>query len=125
MVVFTVDEIIEKLRGYVRVDDISEVPLNTHIRYFVKNPDGDLGLGTTNVDSQAQVNPARGDQSFRLGGFLVDKQNPNKYIILTNGKNSWTVQVNTATFFKKMNREEEIDFINRQYQKILNEKYHQ
>lgn len=104
MVMLPVNEIIEKLQGYERVDNISMVPLNTHIRYFVKMPNG--------------------GQSFRFGGFLIDKQNPEKYIILTNGKESWSVQTNTSILFKKMNRDEEIYFIHRQYQKILNEKYH-
>lgn len=98
----TNDEIAEKLQGYEKVDDITEVPLNTHMRYFKKESDG--------------------TQSFKTGGFLLDKQNADKYVRLGNGKNSWSVQVKTATFFKKMSHKDEISAIHKQYQKKLDEK---
>ncbi len=77
----TADEIASKLQGYEKVDDIAEVPLNTHIRYFTTDKDG--------------------SQNFKMGGFLVNKQNPDKYIRLSNGKLSWSVQVADAVFLKK------------------------
>jgi hypothetical protein len=96
------DEITKKLQGYEKVDDISEVPLNTHIRYFKMNPDG--------------------SQVFRTGGFLHNKQNAEKYIMLSNGKNSWSVQVADAIFFKKMSHKDENDAIHASYKKKLDEK---
>ena len=98
----TADEIAEKLQGYERVDDISEVPLNTHIRYFTTNKDG--------------------TQSFRTGGFLFNKQNAEKYIMLSNGKSVWSVQVKGAVFFKKMTHQDEIAALHSLYKKKLNEK---
>lgn len=95
----TADEISEKMQGYQKVDDISEVPLNTHIRYFVKNKDG--------------------GQDFRTGGFLYNKQNPDKYIMLSNGKNVWSVQIKGATFFRKLSQKEEISAIHARYKKKL------
>lgn len=96
------DEIAEKLQGYEKVDDISEVPLNKHLRYFIKNKDG--------------------TQTYRSGGFLQHKENADKYVRLTNYKNSWSVQVNDAIFFKKMSHKDEIDALHKQYQKKLAEK---
>ena len=59
----------EKLVGYVRVDDIDYVPLNTHVRY---------------------VTYREGKQVFRLGGLLKFKHP--KYVRLSNGTNHWSVQ---------------------------------
>jgi len=97
----TAEEIAEKLEGYEKVDDISEVPLNTHIRYFVN--DGD-------------------NQLFRTGGFLYNKSNADKYVMLSNGKSIWSVQVENATFFRKLTHKEEIESIKAKYEKKLKEK---
>lgn len=96
------DEIAEKLQGYQRVDDISEVPLNTHVRYFTVQQDG--------------------TQVFRTGGFLHNKNNADVYVMLNNGKNIWSVQVKNAVFFRKMSHQEEIEAIHSLYKKKLEEK---
>ena len=98
----TADEIAEKLQGYERVDDISEVPLNTHLRYFVTEKDG--------------------SQVFRTGGFLHNKQNADTYVMLSNGKNIWSVQMKGAVFFKKMSQKDEIAAIHALYKKKLDQK---
>lgn len=98
----TGDEIQEKLSGYVKVDNIADVPLNTHIRYFIINDDG--------------------SQSFRLGGFLHRKDNADVYVRLSNGKNTWSVQVANAIFYKKISHKEEIESIHAMYKKKLKEK---
>ena len=98
------EEIAEKLQGYVRVADgeIEDVPLDTHLRYFILDEDG--------------------SQQFRLGGFLKNKTNANKYVVLSNGKNSWSVQVNNTVFFRKLNHQEELEQIHELYRKKLKEK---
>lgn len=96
------DEISKKLQGYEKVDDISEVPLNTHLRYFTKNADG--------------------TQSFRLGGFLYNKKNADTYVMLSNGKSIWSVQVDGTVFFRKQSHKEEIDSLHALYKKKLMEK---
>lgn len=96
------DEIADKLQGYEKVDEIADVPLNTHMRYFAKQPDG--------------------TQVFRTGGFLHNKQNAETYVMLTNGKTIWSVQVKDAIFFKKMSQKEEIDTLHAMYKKKLAEK---
>jgi hypothetical protein len=96
------DEIAQKLQGYEKVDDIVDVPLDTHIRYFINQPDG--------------------SQLFRTGGFLRNKQNADEWIYLDNGKNSWCVQTKGAVFFKKLSHKDEIDAIHEQYKKKLEER---
>ena len=77
------DDIEDKLEEYIKVDNISEVALNSHVRYF-------------------SYNPKTKKKEFRLGGFLVRKDNPDKYVVLSNGNQSWSVQTKDTLFFKKM-----------------------
>ncbi|VVU94748.1 hypothetical protein CPAV1605_473 [seawater metagenome] len=81
------DDIEEKLEEYIKVEDIAKVPLNSHIRYFT-------------------YNPKTKKKEFRLGGFLTRKDNPDKYVILSNGNLSWSVQTAETLFFKKMSIKE-------------------
>ena len=64
------DAMQEKLKNYERVDDIDDVPLNTHVRYVT-------------LDKEKK-------QVFRLGGLL--KKIHSKYVQLTNGTHIWSVQ---------------------------------
>jgi len=75
------NEIKKKLEEYKQIDNISNVSLNSHLRYF-------------------SFNPKTGKKQFRLGGFLtkIDKD----YVILSNGNLSWSVQINNAVFFQKL-----------------------
>lgn len=79
------DEIKEKLEEYSQVDNIDDVSLNSHIRYFT-------------------VNLKTGKKQFRLGGFLtkIDKD----YVVLSNGQLSWSVQKKNTVFFRKMSFQE-------------------
>ena len=61
----TPDEIEEKLEEYVKIEDINKVPLNSHIRYFT-------------------LNDKTGKKEFRLGGFLTNRDQSDKYVILSN-----------------------------------------
>lgn len=79
----TPDEIEEKLEEYVKIEDINKVPLNSHIRYFT-------------------LNDKTGKKEFRLGGFLSNRDQSDKYVILSNGTISWSVQTLNSIFFKKM-----------------------
>ena len=75
------NDIKKKLEEYKQIDDISNISLNSHLRYF-------------------SFNPKTGKKQFRLGGFLtkIDKD----YVILSNGNLSWSVQINNAVFFQKL-----------------------
>ena len=81
------DEIKEKLEEYKRVDDITTVGLNSHLRYFI-------------------VNEKNGDKQFRLGGFLTKIDKDKGYVVLSNGQLSWSVQIKNSIFFKKMTFQE-------------------
>ena len=83
------EDVVDKLNGYKKVDDIIKVPLGTHLRYFKK-------LET-------------GKDKFCMGGFLHKNTGIPNYVILKNDKSSWTVQLNTATFFRKMSNTEIMD----------------
>lgn len=95
----TDDDIKAKLEDYVEVDDISMVPLNSHVRYF-----------TERINEKKKK-----EKVFRLGGFLVNKSNYEKYVILSNVpetgfinpiKKTWSVNTKTSIFYKKQTLEE-------------------
>jgi hypothetical protein len=64
------DQIREKLKNYVEVDNIDYVGMNTHVRYFVFDK---------------RVNK----YVFRTGGLLAKKDMA--YVVLANGQLSWSV----------------------------------
>jgi hypothetical protein len=75
-------EIKEKLEEYKRVNDISKVALDAHLRYFTIND--------------------KGEKLFRLGGFLRKIDLEKGYVILSNGQLNWSVQIKNSIFFQKM-----------------------
>jgi hypothetical protein len=83
------EDITKKLEDYSRVElkNINQVPLNTHIRYFV-------------------INPKTGEKQFRLGGYVTKIDIQNKYIVLSNGNFTWSVQFANTIFYKKMTTNE-------------------
>ena len=81
------DDIKKALENYIQVDEISQVPLKSHLRYFT-------------------VNLKTGKKLFRLGGFLSNKDNSDKYVVLSNGKITWSVDTTKSVFFKKMSLDE-------------------
>ena len=95
-------EIKKKLEEYQQVDDIDDVKIGTHLRYFT-------------------FNPSTGKKQFRLGGFLskLDKD----YIVMNNGQLSWSVQKNKTVFFKKVSfgdlKDELIEKISKKYEKKI------
>ena len=88
-------DIEEKLKMYKKIDSVDEIaklPLNTHIRYF----------------SVIKDDKGKKIKKFRLGGFLNNKDNFDKYIILTNKNVSWSVDTKTSILYRKL-KDEEID----------------
>ena len=98
-------EIKKKLEGYEQVDDISQVDIGTHIRYFITGKDG--------------------EKVFRTGGFLHDRKNPREYVMISNGKVLWSVQVAGVVFFKKLSHKDEIHALREHYESLLHEKEQQ
>lgn len=108
----TDEQISKLLDGYIKVDNIVNVPLNTHIRYFTFNKDEK----TNKVEKE-----------FKTGGFLMNRdagQYP-RYVILSNGNVNWSVQVDSTVFYKQLSideikesYQEEIDKITNAYEKL-------
>lgn len=93
------EDINEKLADYLKVEDINTVKINTHLRYFSLIP-----------DNKGQVT-----RKFRMGGFLTNKDNADKYVILSNGRKTWPVQTASSVFYRKMS----IDEIKEEYENDL------
>jgi ABC-type molybdate transport system ATPase subunit len=47
------------------------------------------------------------ETKFRLGGYLVNKRNADKYIVLSNGRVKWSVQVPSTIFYMSTKQMEE------------------
>jgi hypothetical protein len=88
----TYDDIKDKLKNYIKVKDIASIPLYTHIRYIEK-----------------KLNPLtqKIEQKFRLGGYLINNKNCDKYIVLSNGRLKWSVQVNNSIFYMNTKKKDE------------------
>lgn len=93
----TKEEIKQKLEDYIELENIGDVPLNTHLRYFTERKD----------DKKKKV--------FRLGGFLINKNNYDKYVVLSNvpntgvlngNKKTWSVNTKTSIFYRKQTMDE-------------------
>ena len=80
-------DIKDKLKDYKLIDNINLVVLDTHIRYYT-------------FDAKTQI------KIFRLGGFLQKIDPQNRFIMLTNNKISWSVQLLQSTLYQKMTEEE-------------------
>lgn len=80
-------EIKEKLKEYKKVDDIRKVCIGTHCRYF-------------SYDHKTK------EKLFRLGGNLNKVDPEGRFVVLSNGTVSWSVQVAGTLFYQKMNESE-------------------
>jgi len=96
----TAAEIKELLEDYIEVEDIGKVSLNTHMRYFTEKKD---------------AKTKKKKKVFRMGGFLVNKNNYEKYVILSTSPNTgvinnnaktWSAQTKTSKFYRKLSYEE-------------------
>ena len=123
----TEDDIKILLEDYTEVNDYKELKLGMHIRYY-----------TIKLDKY-------GNQTklFRMGGNIIKIDDEYRYLILSNNKISWSVQLNNNIFYKKMSLQDikniydakldekrfYINKLNKSYKKleyqlnIINEKY--
>lgn len=101
----TSDDIKEKLKGYKKVHDITKVIIGSHLRYFTKDM-------KTNKDL------------FRLGGILTKFGENYKYLVLSNGEFSWSVQLNGSNeFWVKMNPKDMQEQIQTELEEVISDKY--
>ena len=83
----TRQQIKEQLKDYKEVDDITMISVGCHVRYF-------------SIDVKTK------EKLFRLGG-TVNKIDPEyRFIILTNGTVTWSVQIANTKFWKKLTESE-------------------
>ena len=76
------------------LDELQKIEPGTHLRYF-ENKDNEL--------------------KFRTGGILTVIKGFPDYLILNNGKLSWSVQIKNTIFFKRIT----VDEIKKEYQSEL------
>ena len=94
------DEIEDLLEDYVEIKDMNKIPVNTHVRYFVTKNNKRL---------------------FRTGGLLINNSGLPDYVVLSNGKQSWSVQTKGTIFFKKMTIKEIKEDYEKEIEEIENE----
>ena len=90
-------EIKEKLKDYKKIDDIRKLSIGTHVRYFTK------------------------EKVFRLGGNLNKIDPEGRYVVLSNGKVTWSVQLGGTQFWGKMSENEFKEELKKQVRKELTE----
>ena len=73
------EEIKNLLEDYDQITSINELEKGTHVRYFSKLEDDKY--------------------KFRMGGIIIIIKD--KYVIISNGKLKWSVQIKDTIFFKK------------------------
>ena len=95
-------DIIEKLKGYKQVENVSDLPIGTHVRYITWKNNA---------------------QRFCMGGWI--RKMHDKYVILETNRFSWSVQryhfhrkkkIWTTIFFKKQTKLELCEHALRQQQ---------
>lgn len=83
------EEIIEILKEYKKVEDISELKIGTQVKYFTVDKGGEL--------------------KFRMGGELMLNNGLPDYVILVSGKIMWSVQVKNTIFYRRLSYDEIIE----------------
>ncbi|CAH6420981.1 Hypothetical protein KVN_LOCUS92 [uncultured virus] len=82
----TEEDINNMLEDYKKIDDIGLIQIGTHVRYII-------------IDEN-------NNKKFRTGGNLINLSKYPLYVILGNGNKTWSVQVDTAVFYRKLSIEE-------------------
>ena len=98
-------DIKEKLKDYKKVENIKSVSIGTHCRYFT-------------IDSKTK------EKVFRLGGNLNKIDPEGRFIILTNGTLSWSVQIANSIFFQKMTETEAKEELRKEIKKEVMTEMH-
>lgn len=83
----TNQDIKELLKDYIIVENIKDLPIGTHVRYYV-------------YDSQTK------NRKFRTGGNLIQIDSLGRFVKLAAGPVKWSVQVVNTLFYKKLNSDE-------------------
>lgn len=93
-------DIKEKLKEYKKVDNIKNVSIGTHCRYF-------------------SIDPKTKQKVFRLGGNINKIDPEGRFVVLCNGTLSWSVQIPNTTFYQKMTEQEVKDEMKKELKKEI------
>jgi hypothetical protein len=93
-------DIKEKLKDYKKVENIKNVSIGTHCRYFT-------------------IDPKTKQKVFRLGGNLNKIDPEGRFVVLTNGQLSWSVQIPNSIFYQKMTEIEIKDEMKKELKKEI------
>jgi len=85
----TQEDINNLLEEYEQVEDLNDLKTGTHVRYF------DIVL-----------NNEMTKKLFRMGGTIIKLDLEKEYMVLSNGKLTWSVQLKNKIIYKKMTTEE-------------------
>jgi hypothetical protein len=96
----TNQEIKEKLKDYKKVTDVRNVNIGSHLRYF-------------------SIDPKTNEKQFRLGGTLNKIDPEGRFVVLSNGAITWSVQILNTTFFQKMTENEFKEELKKELKKEL------
>jgi len=88
------EDVIALLEEYDEVDDTNILKSGMIVRYY-----------TITHNKNGSIN-----KKFRLGGTIIKVDHENKYLVLGNGRISWSVQFNNSIFYKKMSLDDVKDF---------------
>lgn len=96
-------EINAMLEDYVEIEvsDLPSIAITTHIRYFTIEHD----------------NKGYAKKVFRIGGNLVKVDKELRYIVLKNGRESWSVQTDHSIFYRQIT----IDELKDEYEEIIDD----
>jgi len=101
----TQEDINQLLEEYNEIENIHQLKIGLHIRYY-----SFLKSGKTEK------------KIFRMGGTIIKIDFEKKYIVLSNGKITWSVQLNDKNIlYKKMTTEEIKDFYENEINTIESE----
>ena len=91
------------LEEYEEVNDPTELKVGTHVRYY-----------TMVLNKKTKIY----EKVFRMGGNIINIDPEYKYVVISNGRLSWSVQIANTDFYRKMT----IQDIKQFYENVLDEK---
>ena len=90
----TQDDINLLLEEYTEIENINELIIGQHIRYYIIKKD----------------NKGNEHKLFRMGGNIIKIDIDKKYVVLSNKRITWSVQLDNTIIYKKMTSQDIKEF---------------
>ena len=74
-------------------------------------------MSAVRISSSSRADDNNNEYKYKIGGTLIINKSPN-YIVLTNGKKNWSVQLKQHIIFREIS----VDKLRQQYERLLNDK---